>query len=115
MELREKVDSSGKLARVLLAAVLAVVAAVSLRKGKRTMGLLAGVGALALGYSSTTGSDHRSTTDELAETIGIESKTESEDAELRCAICGEPIRPGQRRGPNENNETAHEACMEQTQ
>ncbi|WP_435174922.1 YgaP family membrane protein [Halorussus sp. AFM4] len=118
MDLRDSVDSRGRLARTLLAAALAVVAIASLRKGKRATGALAGVGALALGYSSTTGADELAeTADELAETIDIESKreSESEDVELRCAICGEPIRPGQRRGPDENGETAHEACMERAQ
>ena len=107
MELRETVESRGELARILFAVALAVVAAVSLRKGKRATGVLAGLGALALGYSSTTGSG------ELAETLDVGGS--SEDAGLRCAICGEPIRPGQRRGPNENDETAHETCMQPAQ
>ncbi|NHN59362.1 MULTISPECIES: DUF2892 domain-containing protein [Halorussus] len=114
MELRETAENRGKLARLLFAVVLAVVAAVSLRKGKRATGVLAGVGALALGYSSTTDSDELAPeADELAETVDIGGS--SEDAELRCAICGEPIRLGQRRGPDENDDTAHEACIEQAQ
>ncbi|UPV76153.1 DUF2892 domain-containing protein [Halorussus limi] len=102
MELPKNVGDRSRLGRAVLALALTVVAISSLRKGKRLSGTLAGIGALALGYDATAGSG------ELTGTFG-----ESEaDATLRCAVCGEPIRPGQRRTPNENGETVHEACLE---
>jgi hypothetical protein len=103
MELRKTVDRS-RLANAALALGLTVVAISSLRKGKRFKGVLAGVGALALGYDMTAGSGELSATLDIGDT--------DEDAALRCAVCGEPIRPGERRMPNENNETVHEACVE---
>lgn len=106
MELPNDDGDRGQLARTVLATALTVVAIRSLLRGKRVRGMLAGVGALALGYTATDESA------ELGETIGIDALGESEDAELTCAICGDPIRPGQRRGPNEDEEIAHEACME---
>jgi len=63
-------------------------------------GVLAGVGALALGLGV------RSDSSDLTGMIG---STEG-DVELRCAACGQPIRPGQMRGPNENDEIVHEDC-----
>lgn len=104
MDPNEAGGSRSKLVRAVLAAALAVVAIGSLRKGKRLSGMLAGAGALALGYNATAESG------DLTETLDIGAS--DEDVELRCAVCGQPIRPGERRGPNENNETAHEACME---
>jgi hypothetical protein len=106
MELRKNVGDRNRLARTALTSALTVIAIGSLRKGKRVSGALAGVGALALGYKATTEPG------ELEESLGIDAT--GEDAELRCAACGEPIRPGQRRGPNENNEIVHEACIEST-
>jgi hypothetical protein len=104
MELRKNVGDRNRLGRTALTIALTVVAIGSFRKGKRVSGVLAGVGALALGYNATTESG------ELTESLGIDAT--DEDAELRCAACDEPIRPGQRRRPNENDETAHEACIE---
>ena len=104
MDLRETVDDRVRLVRTLLAVGLAAVAISSLRRGRRLNGLLAGGGAVVLGYTATTQSR------ELTETIDID--TTDENAELRCAVCGEPIVPGQARGPNENNEIVHEACKE---
>jgi len=45
------VDRTG---RALLAVVLTVVAVAALRKGNRSTGLLAGIGALAFGFNATT-------------------------------------------------------------
>ena len=103
MELKKKVGGRKRLARTALAVVLTAVAISSLRKRKRLRGALAGAGALALGYGATTGGG------ELKEMIDIDAA--SEDVELRCASCGQPIRPGERRGPNEDNEIVHESCM----
>jgi hypothetical protein len=32
------------------------------------------------------------------------------DAQLTCAVCGEPIVPGQARGPNEHGQIVHDDC-----
>ncbi|PSP82398.1 DUF2892 domain-containing protein [Halobacteriales archaeon QS_1_68_17] len=104
MELRKNIGDRNRFARTVLAIALTVVAIGSLRKGKRVSGVLAGIGALALGYNAATGSR------ELEEKLGIDAT--SEGAELRCAVCGEPIQPGQRRRPNENDEVVHDDCAE---
>ena len=104
MDLRETTGDRGRLVRTLLAVGLTVVAVSSLRKGRRLSGMLAGGGAILLGYTATTRSR------ELTETIDIGAT--DDDAEFRCAVCGEPIVPGQSRGPNENNEIVHDACKD---
>lgn len=104
MELETSSSRRNRLVRSTLALVLAGVAVVSLRKGRRLRGTLAGVGAVALGYGATAG--------EATEHIEFGATEEEEDVDLRCAICGDPIRPGQARGPNENNDVVHEACRE---
>lgn len=104
MDLEETVGDRKRLVRTLLAVGLTGVAIRSLRRGRRLNGLLAGAGAAVLGYTATSQSE------ELAETVGI--GTTNEDVGLRCAACGEPIVPGQARGPNENGETVHDACRE---
>ncbi|MFC6826641.1 DUF2892 domain-containing protein [Halopelagius fulvigenes] len=120
MDLRETIEDREPLVRVLLAAGLAAVAISSLRKGRRLSGLLAGGGALALGYTmtaepdeleeltETVGVDTDIDTEELAETVGL--GTGDGDSKLRCAVCGEPIAAGEPRGPNEDNEIAHRSC-----
>jgi hypothetical protein len=50
----KNVGGRDRLARALLAAVLAVVAISTLRKGKRTTGLIALLGALGFGFNATT-------------------------------------------------------------
>ncbi|MFC7142153.1 DUF2892 domain-containing protein [Halosimplex aquaticum] len=114
MELSEKLGDRSRLVRVVLTAVLAVVALQSFRKRKRTRGVVAGLGAAALGYtvSSESGGVVESLGGEALESIGAESTAEG--GELRCAYCGEPIVPGERRKPNEDGETVHEACLEAT-
>jgi len=108
MDLNEVGDSRGRIVRTLLAAGLAVVALGSLRKGKRLRGALAGAGALALGYAATSESG------EVVETLDVRGGGDEEDVKLRCAACGQPIRPGELRRPNENDETVHDACLEST-
>lgn len=100
MELPKFVGDRQGLARKGLAVVLGIVAISSLGKGKRLRGVLAGAGALALGAGATPKSG------DLSEMIG----STDEEVELRCAACGQPIRPGQARGPNENHEIVHEDC-----
>lgn len=48
------VGGRDRIARAVLAVVLTVVAVRSLRGGRRTVGLLAGVGALGFGFNATT-------------------------------------------------------------
>lgn len=120
MDLRETIEDREPLVRVLLAAGLAAVAISSLRKGRRLNGLLAGGGALALGYTATTESGEL---EELTETVGVDTEdgleevteavgigADDEGSKLRCAVCGEPITAGQPRGPNEDDEIAHRSC-----
>ena len=104
MDLRETAGDRKRHARTLLAVGLTAVAVSSLRKGKRLKGLLAGGGAVLLGYTAATRPG------ELTETIDVGAT--DEDAEFRCAVCGEPIVPGQSRGPNENDEIVHETCKD---
>lgn len=99
MELRKSVDDFDQFVSTAIGVALAVVAIRSLQRGKRRTGALAGVGALAVGSGRLTDMWGTETTDR---------------GELRCAICGEPIRPGERRKPDENGDTAHEACLEAT-
>ncbi|MEF8857219.1 MAG: DUF2892 domain-containing protein [Haloplanus sp.] len=51
---KSNVGGRDRLARATLAVLLTVVALRSLRGGNRTVGLLAGVGALGLGFNATT-------------------------------------------------------------
>ena len=119
MELQEALDGRSRHTRILLTALLAVVAVQSLRKGKRLRGILAGLVAVATGYSVVNGSGDvmKTLDDEATETLdsvtGTDDTERSRDrTELRCAACGDPIVPGQARTPNENHETVHEACLE---
>lgn len=110
MELTQNLEDRDVPVRTLLAVALAVFALWSLRKGKRVRGVLAGLGAFALGWRASTESG------DLMERLTDDSGTEptSEAGQLRCAICGEPIVAGQSRVPNEDDETVHEACLEAT-
>jgi len=54
MDLDRNVGGRDRLARAAFAAFLTVVAIRSLRGGRRTLGLLAGVGALGFGFNATT-------------------------------------------------------------
>ncbi|SNZ16058.1 hypothetical protein SAMN06269185_2685 [Natronoarchaeum philippinense] len=116
MDLEEIADDRGRLARTLAAGVLGVVALCSLRKGKRLRALLAGGGAVALGYQATTESDEMTDLDidslgaDASSTDEETAEAESADDEFRCAACGEPIVPGQARGPNAAGEIVHEDC-----
>jgi len=130
MEDKRNVGGRDRIVRLLLTVVLSIVAVTSLRRGKRLRGLLAGVGALGFGFTSTTG--YCGVNDALGvdTTTGgeaepdtasddgdaAESDTASEDADateshsLYCAACGEPIVPGESRGPNDADEIVHDAC-----
>jgi hypothetical protein len=121
-----------RLVQFLLTVVLSIAAVRWLRGGKRVRGLLAGVGALGLGFNATTGYcsvddalDIDATevpdisVDEPAADVdgpAPETRAESDDAPdaesatLHCDVCGEAIVPGQRRGPTEDGEIAHADC-----
>lgn len=107
MELSQKLGDNDRLVRTLLAVGLAVFALRSLRNGKRLRGVLAGLGAFALGYG--TRYESGSVTEPLAEELDTDST--SEPGQFRCAACGEPIVVGQSRRPDENDETVHDACL----
>lgn len=118
MALTDVLDDRNRLARIALAAVSGLVAVRALRRGKRATGVLAALGAVALGYSA------RADIDDLAAEIDIDDAGAGTDADtsdetttgsevrLRCAACGEPIVPGQSRGPDEQDRTVHESCLQ---
>lgn len=114
-------NGRGRLVRIVLAVALAVVAIRSFRGGKRVTGVLAGVGAGVLGYAATT-EDQTLTEPEAITSVGEDDGAErtssvdsadatAADARLRCAACGDPIVPGQVRGPNADHEIVHKGCM----
>jgi len=125
------VGGRDRLVRFLLAAVLSTAAVRWLRSGKRVRGLLAGVGALGLGFNATTGycgandaldidttedvdislDDAETDTDASVTTGGSADTHDQESADLHCDVCGEAIVPGQRRGPTEDGEIAHADCQ----
>jgi len=107
MELTRNRGDGDRITRVLLAAGLAVFALRALRRGKRLLAVLAGLGAVAVGYGVRTGFG-----DASGRTAAPDTEPEIEEVRLRCAICDEPIVAGQSRTPNENDETVHEACLE---
>ena len=119
----ENVGGRDRLARALLAVVLTVAAIRALKNGKRVRGLLAGIGALVFGFNATTkycgandALDIDTTSDGVSvdiEGLGGDTADTSDDdaaAGLTCASCGEPIVPGQRRGPNDDDEIVHDDC-----
>jgi len=54
MDFEQNVGGRDRLARGILAALLAVTAVRALRNGKRTIGLVAATGAFGLGFNATT-------------------------------------------------------------
>jgi len=123
MEDTQNVGGRDRIVRVLLTVVLSIVAIHSLRHGKRLRGLLAGVGAVGFGFNATTGycgvNDSLgvdTTTDAGEEIPEPEPRTTTDDADatethsMHCAACGEPIVPGQSRGPNDDGEIVHDDC-----
>jgi hypothetical protein len=107
MELKQNLGDRDRLTRTLLTVGLAVFALWSFRNGKRMRGVLAGLGAFALGYGAST--DSGGVRERLADSSDTEPT--SGVGQLRCAICGDPIVAGQSRTPNENNEIVHETCL----
>jgi len=129
MDDTKNVGGRDRLVRFLLAAVLSIVAVRWLRSGKRVRGLLAGVGALGFGFNATT--SYCGVNDTLdvdttgeSEEVSIEfdetdtgeassagTATQKQSHQLECAACGEPIVPGQSRGPNSADEIVHDDCQ----
>jgi len=120
MDLQETLGDRNRLTTTVVTAALALIAIRSLRKGKRLRGLVAGLGAVAIGFTTVTSPDDvTEVLDREAESASDETEPASDETdrsrdtvELRCAECGEPIVPGQARTPNEDHETVHEACIE---
>ncbi|AUG48024.1 hypothetical protein BVU17_11030 [Haloarcula taiwanensis] len=139
MDSDKNVGGRDRLIRAVLAVVLTIVSLRWLRSGKRKRGLLAGIGALGLGFNASTGYcgfndtlDIDTTADDddvFAPNVDDEPAdestdvsvdfTSSDDAEasnghasgkLTCAVCEDPIVPGERRGPNEEGAIVHESC-----
>lgn len=114
MQFDNLVDDRDRLARILLSAVLALVAVSSLRKKRRLMGLLAGIGAVGLGYTATVGSDDSADDDAQVEDgseSASETETASEEDGMHCSVCSEPILVGQSRRPNADNVIVHDGCL----
>jgi len=139
MDSKENVGGRDRLLRAALAVVLTIVSLRWLRSGKRKRGLLAGAGALTLGFNATTGYcgvndsldvdttagddeddafEVDDATDEATE-VDVDFTTADTDSKpvkartngaLTCAVCDEPIVPGERRGPNDEGAIVHESC-----
>ncbi len=110
MDDKKNVGGRDRLTRFGLTVVLSILAVRWLRAGKRLRGLLAGVGALGFGFNATTGYCGVSESAAAAEVVTNDASGEAETHSLTCAACGEPISPGQRRGPNEQGDTVHDDC-----
>lgn len=126
MDTEQNVGGRDRLVRLLLTVVLSIAAVRWLRSGKRLRGLLAGVGALGLGFNATTGYCGVNDTLDVDTTVdGVSIDFDDDTAEdgqstatsdetgkhsLTCAACGEPIVPGQSRGPNSDDEIVHDDC-----
>jgi len=138
MDDNRNVGGRDRLVRLLLTVVLSIAAVRWLRSGKRLRGLLAGLGALVFGFNTTTGycgvndaldvdttgtseevdiefdetdDAGAAATDDADVDTGVSGDTGSEQAhQLECAFCGEPIVPGQSRGPNSQGDIVHDDC-----
>ncbi|GCF14911.1 hypothetical protein Harman_28460 [Haloarcula mannanilytica] len=139
MDTDKNVGGRDRLIRAVLAVVLTIVSLRWLRSGKRKRGLLAGIGALGLGFNASTGycglndtldidttidddddvfaPDDEPATDESADvSVDFSSEGDTEASEvhkngtLTCAVCEDPIVPGERRGPNDQGDIVHETC-----
>lgn len=124
--------------RILIAVGLAVLAALAFRSGRRTTGLVAGLGALGVGVTARSSDRRVSDAPSDVSTVGHEGPSDqagatgsTEDSagdgptghgspatgqhsltseSLTCASCGEPITLGEPRGPNARDEIVHERC-----
>lgn len=115
MESDKTVDDNTRLARILLAAALALVTAASYRKN-RLVSVLAGIGAAGIGYTVVAkpeAEQSASQTEVEVESTTAATETATSDANdgMRCAACSEPIVVGQSRRPNTENRIVHESCL----
>lgn len=137
MDTKQNVGGRDRLVRAALAVILTVVSIGAFRSGKRKTSLLAGIGALGFGFNAatkycgindrlgidTTSSD--SLSDQVTEQTSPVDTTYETDREsnaelsgqrsrpsvsLSCATCGDPIRLGESREPNDENEIVHATC-----
>jgi len=126
----ETSEERNRIVQIALAGIVGLAAVRAFRRGNRVGGILGALGALALGYTALSDSEREGSTvavDDVGAPASTASATEDEpaaegetttqsatgdEAKLRCAACGEPIVPGQRRGPDEHDRTVHEACLQ---
>jgi len=109
MELRKNITENGSLVRIASTAALAIIAVRSFVKGKRLRGLVAAGGAVAVG--STVSTLEPTELDVMSETEEPVTESTLDEGAMQCAICSDPIVPGQSRRPNENDKIVHEACL----
>jgi len=141
MDSDKNVGGRDRLIRAVLAVVLTIVSLRWLRSGKRKRGLLAGIGALGLGFNASTGycglndtldidttaddddvfapsdaGDEPAADESTDVSVDFTSSDDTEasnvhaNGELTCAVCEDPIVPGERRGPNDEGAIVHESC-----
>lgn len=104
MELPKRIKQHEGTVRIVSTLALATIAVRSFVNGNRVRGLLAAGGAVAVGATTST---LKPTALEI-EQVG-ESTTET--GGMQCAVCDDPIVPGQSRRPNAVDETVHETCL----
>jgi hypothetical protein len=125
MALTETSEERNRIVQIALAGIVGLAAVRAFRRGNRVGGVLGAFGALALGYTALSDTEREASAvavDDEGTRVSTASATEDETttenettgggAKLRCAACGEPIVPGQRRGPDEHDRTVHEACLQ---
>jgi hypothetical protein len=129
MALTDTSAERNRIVQIVLAGIVGLAAVRAYRRGNRVGGVLGALGAVALGYTALSDSESEAADVEVDDVrapastdVGAEPATESTaqastepavaaEPKLRCAVCGEPIVPGQRRGPDEHDRTVHEACL----
>ncbi|SEP20491.1 hypothetical protein SAMN04487948_12121 [Halogranum amylolyticum] len=111
MDLETILDDRDRLTRTLLAGTLAVVSLRSFRKKNRLLGVLAGAGAVGLGYTAAVRSPDVTEESDAADESVRDVETTGEDGGMRCPACSEPIVVGESRRPNANNQIVHERCL----
>lgn len=107
MEFDTSAENRNRLVRVLLTAVLALVAVASFRRENRLVGTLATAAAVGVGYTAV-GTGEQSGTVDDGTTV---TASQTDDGVMRCAACTEPIVVGQSRRPNRENRIVHESCL----
>jgi hypothetical protein len=109
--------------RLMIAGGAALVALRAIRNGNPIRGVLIMLGALTIAFTGRRSTEHtaatveinasKTTPDQDDSEIEVDAKmTDKTESTLRCAICKEPIVPGQPRGPDAQDRTVHEACLQ---